>query len=224
MKEPMGHGQVEVISTRNYTLATTKGHVIRFYKGIAKAIPGTILEDAMAVGIMPTDEKYLPGAETQSILGDVARGTERVRQIREVVEALVARNERGDFSASGLPSLVVVSDALGYKIEQSELSRVWASIREEKANERALGNVVYEGPQRPESGAELAAALKEAIASVVETGSEHDYTAAGTPTVRSLENRLGYDITEDERDAAWALHKESQKGTAKTTRSKVKAK
>ncbi len=223
MKEPMGHGQVEVISTRNLTLATTKGHVVRFYKGIAKAIPKTILEDAMAVGIMPTDDKYLPNEAGDSILGEVARGSERVRQIREVVEALIERNQRGDFAASGLPSLVVVSDALGYKVEQAEVSRVWASIREEKANARALGEDVIEAPQRPEDDGELAEALKAAIGSVVETGSEFDYTAAGVPTVRALENRLGYDITEDERDAAWAAHKAAKKGSAKTSRAKAKA-
>jgi hypothetical protein len=223
MKAPMGHGQVEVVSSRNVTLATTKGHVVRFYKGIAKAIPKVILEDAMAIGVLPTDDKYTQNESLDSILGDVAKGSERVRQIREVIEALVERNQRGDFAASGLPSLVVVSDALGYKVEQAEVSRVWAAIRAEKANAKALGEDIHEAPQRPEDADELAEALKASIDSVVETGSEFDYTAAGVPTVRSLENRLGYDISEDERDTAWAAHKAAKKGSAKTSRAKAKA-
>jgi len=219
-------GMTEVVSNRNYTLATTKGHVVRFYKGIAKFIPNVILEDAVAVGIVPTDEKDLPNAEERNpLLPHAAVGAERVRQIREVVEALVERNQRGDFAASGLPSIAVVGDALGYKIEQSELGKVWHTIRQERAESRILDQdemAFQAGPVKPEDASELAVALGDAIASVMTDGNDDDFTAAGAPTVRSLENRLGYDLTEDERDEAWKTHKAKTKGSATTSKSKPK--
>ena len=219
-------GMTEVVSNRNYTLATRKGHVVRFYKGISKQIPNIILEDAIAVGIVPVDDKDLPNAEERNpLLPHAAVGAERVRQIREVVEALVERNQRGDFAASGLPSIAVVSDALGYKIEQAELGKVWHSIRQEQAESRILSQdemAFQDHPVKPEDSGELAVALGDAIASVMTDNNEDDFTAAGAPTVRSLENRLGYDLTEDERDEAWKVYKAAKKGSATTSKSKPK--
>jgi hypothetical protein len=218
-------GMTEVVSNRTYTLATTKGHVVRFYKGIPKNVPNVILEDCMSVGILPTDDNDVPNAEERNpLLPHAAVGSERVRQIREVVEALIERNQRGDFAASGLPSLVVLNEALGYKIEQSELGKVWHTIRQEQAESRILSQeeMKHEGPVKPNDSAELAVALEDAIASVMVDNNEHDFTAAGAPTVRSLENRLGYDLTEDERDSAWDTYKAERKGSATTSKSKPK--
>lgn len=217
-------GATEVVANRNVTLSTLKGHTIRFYKGIPKMCPNVVLEDAIAIGILPTDDADLPHGKTGGgILPEAAVGSERVRQIREVVQALVDRNWRDDFTASGIPNINTVGDALGYKIEQDELGRVWQTIRQERAESRILSqDEMSGGPERPEDEAELKVALDDAIVSIVETGSEEDYSAAGVPLVRSLKNRLGYEVTEDERDTAWARYNEAKKGTTPPAQSKPK--
>lgn len=199
-------GMTEVISNRNYTLATTKGHVIFFKKGKPQMCPNVILEDAIAVGIIPTDEADLPGGESDRLLPVEPVGTERIRQIRDIIESLMRRNGRNDFTASGLPNINVVSGALGYKIDVTELGRVWHIIRQENADQRILeqDDKIDEGPEKPEDPEELQVALAAAVDSVMETGTQDDFTAGGTPLVRSMVNRLGYDVSEDERDAAWA--------------------
>lgn len=219
-------GMTEVVSNRNYTLATTKGHVIFCKKGQPINIPNLILEDAIAVGIIPTDERDMPGAELDSLLPVEATGTERIRQIRDMIESLMRRNGRGDFTASGLPNIKVLSDALGYKVDQSELGRIWHTIRQESAETRILDQDAQldEGPEKPEDLDELAVALAAAIDSVMETGTQDDFTAGGTPLVRSMVNRLGYDVSEDERDAAWADWQLRQKAKTPAESSKTEPK
>ena len=56
-------GMTEVVSNRNFQLNTTKGHCVFFKKGVPKMCPNLILEDAIAVGIIPTDEADMPGGE-----------------------------------------------------------------------------------------------------------------------------------------------------------------
>jgi len=216
----------EVVSNRNFTLATTKGHVTFFKKGIPKNIPNLILEDAIAVGIIPTDERDMPGSEQDKLLPVEATGTERIRQIRDVIESLMRRNARGDFTASGLPNIKVLSDALGYKVDQSELGRIWHIIRSENAHLRIdeQDDKIDEGPEKPADVDELAVALAAAIDSVMETGTQDDFTAGGTPLVRSMVNRLGYDVSEDERDAAWADWQLRQKVKTPAESSKTKPK
>lgn len=219
-------GMTEVVSNRNFTLATTKGHVIFFKKGKPQLCPNIILEDAIAVGIIPTDEADLPGGEVDRLLPVEPVGTERVRQIRDIIESLMRRNARGDFTASGLPNISVVSNALGYKIDVTELGRVWHIIRQESANSRILeqDDKLDEGPEKPEDPDELAVALAAALDSVMETGTQDDFTAGGTPLVRSMVNRLGYDVSEDERDAAWADWQLRQKARTPAESSKTEPK
>lgn len=218
-------GMTEVMSSRTFTLSTLKGHTIKFYKGISKNVPNIILEDCTAVGVMPVDDQDLPSAEASSVLPKASVGAERVAEIREVINALVERNSRDDFNASGMPNINIINNALGYNIDHGELSKIWGVIRKERAESRILSQdeMAHSGPVKPEDPEELAVAMAAAIDSVVEGGSDEDYTGAGVPTVRAIENRLGYDVTEDERDTAWAAHTAKLKGSAKTSKSKPKA-
>lgn len=218
-------GMTEVVSNRNFTLATTKGHVIFFKKGRPQMCPNVVLEDAIAVGIIPTDERDLPGGDVDPLLPVEATGTERIRQIRDVIESLMRRNARGDFTASGLPNIKVLSNAVGYKVDQSELGRIWHIIRSENAHLRIDEQddklSLNEGPEKPEDKEELQVAFAAALDSIMETGTQDDFTAGGTPLVRSMVNRLGYDVSEDERDAAWADWQLSQKAKTPAASSKT---
>lgn len=216
-------GMTEVVSNRNFTLNTTTGHCTFFKKGVPKHIPNVILEHAISVGIIPTDERDLPGGEADSLLPVEPTGSERIRQIRDIIESLMRRNGRNDFTASGLPNIRVVSDAIGYKVDVAELGRVWHIIRQENADSRILeqDDKIDEGPEKPEDLEELAVALAAALDSVMETGTQDDFTAGGTPLVRSMENRLGYDVSEDERDASWADWQIRQKAKTPAASSKT---
>jgi len=218
-------GMTEVVSNRNFTLATTKGHIVFFKKGQPTMCPNLILEDAIAVGILPTDDADLPGGD-DSILPVEATGSARIQQIRDIIEALIRRNGRGDFTASGIPSKKVVEHALGYRIDETELGRVWHMMQQENADTRILDQdgLIDEGPERPEDAEELKVAFRDAILSIMETGTQDDFTAAGVPLVRSMVNRLNYDVSEDERDSSWADYCVTLDKKAVTTRSKPKTK
>ncbi len=209
-------GMTWVESNRNYELRTTLGHVILFRKGVKKLCPNVILEDAMAVGIIPVDDADLPHDDYDGVLPAQASGTQRIAQIREIIAALKARNARGDFTASGMPSIIAVNDALGYKIDITELGKIWQQLRSEEADDRldpakALDNAP---PVRPSDEREFECAMDEALATVMGTGSPDHFTAAGAPTVRAIENLLRYEITEDERDVAFGRARDAAKPQA----------
>jgi hypothetical protein len=218
-------GMTEVVSNRNYTLATTKGHIVFFKKGQPKMCPNAILEDAMAVGIIPVDDADLPQDPNDGILPTESTGSARIAQIRDIIEALMRRNGRGDFTASGVPSKRVVESALGFRIDETELGRVWHTMRQETADSRILeqDGLILEAPEKPEDKEELKVALQGAILSVMDTGTADDFTAAGVPLVRSMVNRLQWDVSEDERDASWADYCLTIDKKVVTSKSKPKA-
>jgi len=203
-------GMTWVVSNRNYTLRTTLAHTIFFAAGKATRCPNSVLDQAIAVGIIPCDQADMPGDGLDDILPVEATGSARIRQIRTVIEALMRRNGRNDFTASGLPNLAVVCDALHYKIDITEMGKVWHMMQQEAADERVDPLAAIEEvdiPVRPSDTAEFEQAIDEVVLSIFDNGTEEDFTASGAPLCRTIEKRLGYEITEDERDAAHKRHK-----------------
>lgn len=207
-------GQTWVESNRNITLNTLKGHTIFFLRGRKQLCPNVVLEDAMAIGIIPCDQGDMPVDADDGILPVEITGSARINQIRDCIEALIRRNGRNDFSASGLPNLKVVNRTLGYDVDLSEVTKVWAKIQQENADERhdPAKAIENSAPIRPSDPEEFAKALDEVTRSVFETGSEDDFTGGGAPQVRSIVNRTGYDVTAAERDAAHERYTLAQKG------------
>lgn len=196
------------VSNRNVTLRTTKGHTIFYPANKPVLTPDIVLEDAMAIGILPKDRIQLPDEDDMSVLPPELEGSARITQIREVCEAMIKRNGRYDFNASGQPNIKVVNKALGFDIDITELNKVWATMQEEKAASRVdpISMIDAALPERPSNPEEVQKAIDEAIETVMTSGSEEHFTADGKPTVRAVENVLDYDITEDERDAGWARY------------------
>lgn len=201
-------GQTWCVSNRNVTLRTTKGHTIFYQANKPVLTPNSVLEDAMAIGIMPKGKVQLPDEDDASVLPAELEGSARIAQIREVCDAMIKRNGRYDFTASGQPNIKVVNKALGFDIDVTELNKVWAMMQEEKAAERVdpISRIEEVLPERPSDPSEVQQAIDEAIETVMASGSEEHFTADGKPTVRAIENVLDYDISEDERDAGWARH------------------
>lgn len=152
------------------------------------------------------DEADLPGSQENPLLPDIPRGSIRLQQIRDAIEALIQRNSRGDFAASGQPNLKSIEGIVGYPVDVTEVQRVWHVMQMDKAESRLTerdNETRSDTPIKPDDPEELHQAVLEACENIMENGHEEDYTASGSPQVRSIENRLGYQISAVDRDLAY---------------------
>lgn len=122
---------VSVVSNRNFTLTTTLGHSVRFEKGVPKDIPREILPQAMAAGVLPSEE-LAPEPEDGLPKAPIDTG-ERQLKIRSAIEKLIARNQRGDFTAAGLPRVSQVTALVGFDVISKEVAAVMQQIYDERA-------------------------------------------------------------------------------------------
>lgn len=127
---------VKLVTNRDVTLNTTLGHSVFFKKGVPTYVPPIIFSQALAIGAVPEDgtapemeETRRPNAAPTDL--DVKNG-----EIRKVIEDLTLRNERGDFTAAGLPAVDAVVRELGYRVTAKEIAGVWQLINEDTAEER----------------------------------------------------------------------------------------
>lgn len=135
------------ISNRDVFVQSVKyGRSYQFKKGVPRddVIP-QMHQDLLNKGILPVDEENQPvdpathevakEADGPKILLRPEDGEERKAKILEVLRAIVKRNSSADFGAGGMPSPKSVTLALGWKVDNKDVSEVWKDHKAELLQE-----------------------------------------------------------------------------------------
>jgi len=128
--------QPKLVTNRDVTLTTTLGHSIAFKKGVPTYVPPIVYSQALAIGAVPEDGSTPTIDEPKRQNAAPLDPAVKEDQILKALEDLVARNERGDFTAAGLPAVDAVVRELGYRVTAKEIAAVWQIINDTKANEK----------------------------------------------------------------------------------------
>lgn len=129
----MPNKTVKMKLNRKYRLASTLGHVINFEKGVEIDVPEIIVREAVDIGADFVDEKQKDEVfkEPEKEAQPVAPG-ERRDAIAVAVDAIMERNDRDDFTATGNPKLKAVAEEVGFKIDKGELAQVLKARNEDQ--------------------------------------------------------------------------------------------
>lgn len=128
---------MKMVLGRNFLLATTMGHMIKFRKDIAIDVPHDCVPAAVAVGAQPVDGSD-PGVikDTPPNNEGPADAVLREKEAMTALEILVERNARSDFTAAGVPSTDAMKRVLGYEITAAERNLRWQTYCDRKAAEK----------------------------------------------------------------------------------------
>jgi hypothetical protein len=118
---------------RDRVVGGITGHFIRFKKSVPTEVPREMWEEVQAAGAIPEGE--LPDDEP-ALVKAVHDPAERQRMFFETFAALEERNERGDFTASGLPNSKVIEKIVGFQVVNSERDAMWEKYLESKRAEQ----------------------------------------------------------------------------------------
>jgi hypothetical protein len=112
---------------RNYILRTTKGHAISFEKDKPTNIPPVCVADAVAIGARPVEGDADNINETPEPI--ILSGAERKEKVFEAFRTMKARNERLDFTGTGIPNAKRLPQLLGFDITSKERDVYWQEFR-----------------------------------------------------------------------------------------------
>lgn len=114
---------------RNHTLRTMKGLSFQFVKGEPLFIPPHCVPDAVAIGAVPVDES-VDVIEKEYLPPPPMTMEERETKIFAAFDQLIARQDRGDFTASGLPHVKKLYDILGFELSNKERDAAWQDYQQ----------------------------------------------------------------------------------------------
>lgn len=120
------------VMQRNRVVGGTTGHFVSFKKGEPVFVPREMWSDVQAAGAVPTEE--LPVEETAEVkvLNDPQ---ERQDAFFSAFKQLMDRNERGDFTASGLPNSKTLERVLGFQVVNKERDDMWQKFQAARRDE-----------------------------------------------------------------------------------------
>lgn len=125
---------------RNYVLATTIGHSVRFRKDQPTQVPASVVHEAAAIGAIPEDKEVALVKGTDEVQAAAKEHQElahnpvnRRAAIMTAIKILVETNERGSFDAATKPHPKAISDKAGFKVDAKERDVVWKEYLNELA-------------------------------------------------------------------------------------------
>lgn len=124
---------MKFVMHRDRVVASTTGHVIGFKKGEPTYVPPEARKDVMQAGGIPEDEDFDPDAEAKAKRAaestEPVDPVEREKAVFAVFEKLTLRNERGDFTANGMPNAKVLKAELGWELQGRDRDVLWEQFQ-----------------------------------------------------------------------------------------------
>jgi hypothetical protein len=113
---------------RDYALRSMSGHMINFKKGDPTWVPPGCVKEAVAIGATPVDGPVdVLDPEVQASI--VPEGAERNDLIFAAFEDMEAKNEREEWTASGMPTSKALEKILGFEVDSKERNTLWVEYR-----------------------------------------------------------------------------------------------
>lgn len=111
---------------RAFRLATVKGHSVIFHPDTPTFVPTSIVADAVAIGAetVEGDVDVTPLPPPAANTGP-ADATLRENDLLAAINTVIARNDRDEFNAGGVPKPAAVAAIVGYKVDKREVTEVW---------------------------------------------------------------------------------------------------
>lgn len=141
-KEPRVRGErigaveskpVKMVLNRNYTLASTLGHVLTFKKDTPLMVPAIMVHACAQIGAVRADGKDV-FEEPEPVEQQPVDPAQRLVAVRKAIENIVSANEREDFTAGGSPKTTAVSREAGFRVDQTEVRTAWQARNDELAS------------------------------------------------------------------------------------------
>lgn len=125
----------------NKTLASTKGHVIRFERGVTRRVPDGVVEEAMAFGAQVVTEDGQADAEDEQNREEAAQSkaesnVTRKEAIYEAVDNIFVKADNNDFTAANKPKVSAVRERTGFSVERSEIDEALRERNKRLAKQR----------------------------------------------------------------------------------------
>lgn len=119
----------DYVLNRNYTHRSLLGHSVEFKKGEPVFVPPILEKEVVAIGAQRVDGENPAVVEEVKKAEEVLSDEQRKEELYAAFDLIVERNDSGDFTAQGIPTVKAVEKIVGFNVEKKEVAESYAAYR-----------------------------------------------------------------------------------------------
>jgi hypothetical protein len=122
----MSDKMIQMVRGRDFNLRSLSGHTVKFKKNVPTDVPPGAVQEAMKIGAFPVEDGDIKVDEEKTDMTPVEPvGAEREEILQAAMENMKVENNRGDFDATGLPTLKKLSARVKFTVSKAERDQAW---------------------------------------------------------------------------------------------------
>lgn len=131
---------IQMVCPRHYTLRSKTGHVLRFEPNVPRPVPEDVVQEAMALNILPVDRNDVPdpvladGLRQKGVVQVQVSALVRDALVYRVLDLIATENDVVNFDGGGRPKTSIIADRVGLALTAAERNTYWDKYRQIKAS------------------------------------------------------------------------------------------
>lgn len=119
----------DYVLNRNYTHRSLLGHSVEFKKGEPVFVPPILEKEVVAIGAQRVDGENPAVVEEIKKAEEVLSDDQRKEELYAAFDLIVERNDSGDFTAQGIPTVKAVEKIVSFNVDKKEVVDTYGEYR-----------------------------------------------------------------------------------------------
>lgn len=119
----------DYVLNRNYTHRSLLGHSVEFKKGEPVFVPPILEKEVVAIGAQRVDGENPAVVEEVKKAEEVLSDEQRKEELYAAFDLIVERNDSGDFTAQGIPTVKAVEKIVSFNVDKKEVVDTYGEYR-----------------------------------------------------------------------------------------------
>ena len=119
----------DYVLNRNYTHRSLLGHSVEFKKGEPVFVPPILEKEVVAIGAQRVDGENPAVVEEVKKAEEVLSDEQRKEELYAAFDLIVERNNSGDFTAQGIPTVKAVEKIVSFNVDKKEVVDTYGEYR-----------------------------------------------------------------------------------------------
>lgn len=119
----------DYVLNRNYTHRSLLGHSVEFKKGEPVFVPPILEKEVVAIGAQRVDGDNPAVVEEVKKAEEVLSDEQRKEELYAAFDLIVERNDSGDFTAQGIPTVKAVEKIVSFNVDKKEVVDTYGEYR-----------------------------------------------------------------------------------------------